>query len=442
MLDGESSYALNGAQDITIETIGSTVYALVASSIGDSVQIIDVSDPSAPVAVSSVFHGEDDFNALDKPNAITTVTIGSSVYALVASFLSDGVQIIEFSTSLSGGALANDDSTGASSNEHKTRPTFGLSHETFTQFVTGGFTFNENTFDVTHNFWTPFEIQTIKIGEVNTISSTVYAPKELHVQEFLFGIPVVGEAHKAELGIEIFYTNDGVISSVNVVQETEIIDADSLVVTYTETACSSDDTEKVCDTTVLNMVFLEPLRDNVMALKAIDYKGRTQITYLNEGFDISGESLNPMVTKMIPGPEKYEGSIKVTQTAKYSNLWLADDNRAFTSNDAESFVLVFQPNKRLSDDPNTNAMTRMHSHFDVLKGMENYKASLVMKSLCTRCGDESFDKINDIFAYDYPEEVTRANDSELQKLIDAENIRIQKLVEEMFKSQYPTKTFE
>jgi len=329
---------------------------------------------------------------------------------------------------------------GDASNKHKTRPTFGVSHETNAQFVTGGFTFNENTFDITHNFWTPFEIQTIKIGEINTISSTVFAPKELHVQEFLFGIPVVGEAHKAELGIEIFYTNQGVISNINIVQETNIIDVDSLVVTYTESPCSSTDDENLCDTTVLDMVFLEPLRHNVMALKAIDYKARTQITYLNHGFDISGESLNPMVTKMIPGPEKYEGTIKVTQTAKYSNIWLSEDNRAFTSKDAEAFVMVYQPTTRLSD-PNTNTMTRMHSHFDEIKDMENYKASIVMKSLCSKCGDESFDKINDIFAYEYPDTVLKSGDTELQKILDSENLRGQKIIDEMFASYYPSKVF-
>ena len=34
-----------------------------------------------------------------------------------------------------------------------------------------------------------------------------------------------------------------------------------------------------------------------MAIKAIDYALRDQRTFLNEGFDISGESLNPMYIK-------------------------------------------------------------------------------------------------------------------------------------------------
>ncbi len=440
IVDDEDGYdTLNSAYGITTTTIGTSTYALVASFNDNGVQIIDISDPYFPTAVTSYTDGVDGYDQLDGAIDITTVVIDGRTYALVASYDDDGVQIIDITISLSGNTSDEDRSNGDSSNKHKTRPTFGISHETNAQFVTGGFTFNENTFDITHNFWTPFAIQTIKIGEVNTISSTVFAPKELHVQEFLFGIPVVGEAHKAELGIEIFYTNQGVISNVNVVQETNIIDVDSLVVTYTESACTSEDTENLCDTTVLNMVFLEPLRHNVMALKAIDYKARTQITYLNEGFDISGESLNPMITMMIAGPEKYEGQIKVTQTAKYSNVWASEDGRTFEVNDYNTFKWINETHERTIDTGKIN--TRLHSEFYTVQNIETERANQIMTQICPRCADESYDKINDIFAYEYPLVVLKSEDTELQKLLDSENLRGQNIIDEMFALYYPSKVF-
>ena len=86
---------LDGANGITVTTIGNTPYALVASSDDDGVQIIDITDPADPRAVAGVTDGQDGFNELDRAYNITTITSGSSYYALVASFDDDGVQIID-----------------------------------------------------------------------------------------------------------------------------------------------------------------------------------------------------------------------------------------------------------------------------------------------------------------------------------------------------------
>ena len=89
---------LDGATDITTVTVSSTPYALVASSLDNSVQIIDISDPSSPTTVSSVTDGVGNFDELFGPRGITTAVISGSTYALVASYSDDGVQIIDIST--------------------------------------------------------------------------------------------------------------------------------------------------------------------------------------------------------------------------------------------------------------------------------------------------------------------------------------------------------
>ena len=96
------AFALNGANDVATFTINSIPYAIVASSISNGVQIINLSNPASPSAVSSAIDGSMDtngvvFSALRGPLGITTVTIGSSTYALVASFTDSGVQIIDIS---------------------------------------------------------------------------------------------------------------------------------------------------------------------------------------------------------------------------------------------------------------------------------------------------------------------------------------------------------
>ena len=85
---------LRGAIAVTTFTSGSSMYALVAAQTDDAVQILNITDPSNPVPVAFVEHGVAGFDTLRYPETITTVTFGSSTYALVAAFL-DGIQIID-----------------------------------------------------------------------------------------------------------------------------------------------------------------------------------------------------------------------------------------------------------------------------------------------------------------------------------------------------------
>ena len=92
--DGVDGYTeLRRAASITTTTIGSSTYALVASLDDSGVQIIDITDPTDPVAVSSVTSGGD--YKLGSASYITTTTIGSSTYALVAARSSNAIQIID-----------------------------------------------------------------------------------------------------------------------------------------------------------------------------------------------------------------------------------------------------------------------------------------------------------------------------------------------------------
>jgi len=202
--------------------------------------------------------------------------------------------------------------------------------------------------------------------------------EKLKVQEFLFGIPDKGEAHLAELGIEVWYDLFGEIQDIKVIQKTNVIDVETLIVTHEKAKCLSYDSEEKCDTTKVSVIFLEPLKDSVMAIKAIDFKNRYQITYLNEGFDISGASLNPMAIMMYASPAKYEGLIPITQTEKYSNFWTAEDGRMFEKNNFDSFKKVNQSFERFQD--TGEPRTRLHSGFGGVIMYEQERALNVFDS--------------------------------------------------------------
>jgi len=255
----------------------------------------------------------------------------------------------------------SEDNDGGS-NAWDTRPTFGVSHETLDEIIVdNGFRFNGESFAVVDNHHTPFDEQIIELGAVNSFAATVYADKDLKVQEFLFGIPEVGMGHLAEMRVEVWFDYTGEIQDVIVNQDSEIIDRASLIVTHQKSKCQVTDIEENCDTTFMSAVFLEPLKDNVMAIKAMDFKLRDQTTYLNDGFDVSGDSLNPMNTMMISSTVKYEGLIKVTQNEKYNKYWTTDDGRIFEMNSFGSFKQINQEFKRFQD--SGEALTRQHSEF-------------------------------------------------------------------------------
>ena len=100
--DGDAFDKLDGAFDITTAKIGSGTYAIATAYHDNGVQIINITDPANPVPVASFVHGdtvtvngsERTFGKLKHPEGITTTTIGSDTYALVAAYQSDGVQII------------------------------------------------------------------------------------------------------------------------------------------------------------------------------------------------------------------------------------------------------------------------------------------------------------------------------------------------------------
>ena len=97
---------LDGACGIATARIGDSAYALVASEDDDGVQIIDITDPSSPAAVAALTDGEGGFTELDGAAGIATAWIGSDAYAVVSGTVDDGVQIIDITDPSSPAAVA------------------------------------------------------------------------------------------------------------------------------------------------------------------------------------------------------------------------------------------------------------------------------------------------------------------------------------------------
>ena len=67
----------------------------MASYYDDGVQLIDVSDPSSPLAMGSATDGVRGFTELDGAVGVATFVIGASMYVIVACQEDDDVQLLQ-----------------------------------------------------------------------------------------------------------------------------------------------------------------------------------------------------------------------------------------------------------------------------------------------------------------------------------------------------------
>jgi hypothetical protein len=238
----------------------------------------------------------------------------------------------------------------------------------------------------------------------------------------------VGQAHNAELGVEVWFDYDGTIKEIKAVQESNIIDESTFDATHQKIKCKITDIDEKCDVVKLSAVFLEPLQYKVMALKAIDFKNRYQITYLNEGIDVSGESLNPMKTALIPSNVRDQGLIEVIQVAKYSPYWVSEDQRLFEKNRFGTFKEINYQFERFQDDGDVR--TRTHSGFGGILNYEQKRATQIFDS------SSIVSEIPSTFAYEFPEMSSRMDEKLQQKMLEQEQIAKKILEEENIQARH------
>ena len=122
-------HGLDAAWGITTATIGSKHYALAVGQTDDALQIIEITNPASPVPTAVAEQNQNGFTRLDQPRSVDTITVGQRTYAIVASsFQSHGVQIIDITNPASPSAVAavTDDSVDSSSKFDKLYGAWGI----------------------------------------------------------------------------------------------------------------------------------------------------------------------------------------------------------------------------------------------------------------------------------------------------------------------------
>jgi hypothetical protein len=100
LLDVASCVGSNGercyATAVSIFVRGGSTYAIVTAT-RNVIQLVDVSDPSSPVVVGSATDGEGGFTTLGGANDVSTFVRGDSIYAIVTArefSHSGGIQLV------------------------------------------------------------------------------------------------------------------------------------------------------------------------------------------------------------------------------------------------------------------------------------------------------------------------------------------------------------
>jgi len=325
-----------------------------------------------------------------------------------------GNQTIILSFSESEPPSPTKDSSGGGDDRHDTRPTHFKSWETGNEIVTESFGLGNEFFTLTDNHFTHFDLQEIPTGQTIEVFFKAYADKGVWFNSLHLGVPEVGLANLAEVTIDVEH-EVGTVEIIDVIinQDTEGVD-ENISVSSEMVKCSSDDPGKSCFGTTIKLMLREKLKSHVVALETIDGIRQNHISFLNEGIEITGESLNPMLTKMIPSTVRNEGLLKVTQVEKYSPYWATDDERMFEMNSFGSFKQINQSFERFQD--TGNAFTRMHSGFGGIIAYEQNRATQVFDS------SEFISESPESFAYIYPETSQRISDELKEEMLIQEQI--------------------
>ena len=93
--DTDGFEALAGAWRLDVFEKGDRTYAAVAARGDNAVQIMDVSNPAAPVPASAIFDDTGGFEALADPISVAAFNVGIRIYLAVTAYDDSGVQIID-----------------------------------------------------------------------------------------------------------------------------------------------------------------------------------------------------------------------------------------------------------------------------------------------------------------------------------------------------------
>jgi len=332
-------------------------------------------------------------------------------------------------------------------------PTLGLD-KLNNLIIKNGFAFNENFSDV-DLYYTFYPLITTNVGEENTLSLIIYensGPENIAHVGVAFGL---GEG-------EMFNESKAVINwdrSFDGIETLSVIDPDG-VLENIRTQVEEKDCEEInsqCLYITIYHTFRESLEFNMVSTYIWDHDRNAWQNYFNSGIQIIGESLNPQ--------KEYDGTHKgkiyrLTETQK--NKSIDGDGNSWTL-EKSVWIKDYVPTKKIDSDLvnyekiwaikhvlkdqsfdnifEAFVYDRNQAYFVIKKNYQILLAENLRDEFCPKCNDEPYDKIDDIFFYEFLERVPRINSISEQHM-KYESEKASNILQEMIDSRYPGKVFD
>ena len=249
-------------------------------------------------------------------------------------------------------------------------------------YVDNGFTFNDFVTNV-ENFKTHMPLQTLQVGELNTVVLKIYdnggADKIEHV-EIAFGLD--SKEYASQSDNKIIWTQ-------NFRGEQSIIenDSDNLLM---DVSAAGESNGKILEVT-FNFAFREPMDKSKIGVVVWDQDKRSRTIYFNEGIEVVGESLNPPEIISIIDEKGYP--VRITMTGKSEGI--DEDGNIWTHNSPWTKQKMSVDKTLAHENPEpvgNHGFDRSHNMFDSYK---NSQAQTAQEKLIEILGGRNINNFSD-----------------------------------------------
>ncbi|EGG43028.1 Hypothetical protein Nlim_0078 [Candidatus Nitrosarchaeum limnium SFB1] len=313
-------------------------------------------------------------------------------------------------------------------------PTLGV-NEKGERRVSNGFTYNGYSVDV-DRFFTPYPLITAEVGKENKAEFKIYenlGPDNIRHFSFAFGLAKGQIISQSVAMIELDIDFDGTKSLTVTDPENAL---DNVRVETSHVSCD-DSNQTDCLEIIIYHTFRTPLDFNIVATDVWDTARLSWQNYYNHGIEVVGESLNPA--------KEYDGinrghiyhlteTGKTTAVDEFGNSWtlslgvwnkdyVAPQRIVEDAMPSEKVWTIKYPLKDKSQEEIISAFTKdgVEDKFLVSKYGQSLLAENRLNQMCPGCFDKPYDKIDNIFSYDFPERLNKLDNPEIQSKIRYES---------------------
>ena len=275
-------------------------------------------------------------------------------------------------TATTAAAAPPSDTTLKNSNDDdddfKTRPTFGISGQTFTQIVDCGYSMDGVCTDVTE-YHVDYNRKIIQTGTAHDFALKAYAQNGMKSFVIGFGVNEVGApASESEASITVNLGRDYTLDSTYTIDSVEYDNDENVIgenATFAVSGVScgggsgdnnnnNDNNNGIiqknqiqCTQLLIDgVLFREAMYDEPFMIEAVDAKRKVITHYMNEGLQVTGESINEPPTHKFSSKKTSQSDaviLELVRTDKLGNIWTDQFGYTWSADMPDEWYYVVGP---------------------------------------------------------------------------------------------------